>query len=110
MKRIIASLAIVLLASPVWAGELDGEFAGIEGKGKKSGDKMLPASKGATLLSLLQTNAKETPAKGSELDAESPTQAFRTGWGGGWGRGWGGWGRGWGGWGRWLGLALLCNI
>jgi hypothetical protein len=64
----------------------------------------------------------QTPAaliaqtKGSELDGESPTQAwwcrprFGCGWGGwgGWGRcgwgGWGGWGLrncGWGGWGGW---------
>jgi hypothetical protein len=113
--RLIAGLVVALLgAVPVWAGELDGDFAGPKGQSLKAGEKIRPAPAEPT------DRGKSDLAKGSELDDESPAQAYRggggrgwggrgwggggRGWGGGYGRGWGGWGRGWGGWGRgWYG-------
>ena len=98
MIRIYGVLMVAILtAVPAWAGELDKEFISQPNKAAKAGgQKDRPA---ATQLS----DVKAATAKASELDDESPTQAYRGGWGrgsGGWGRGWGGWGRGWGGWGR----------
>jgi hypothetical protein len=114
MVRLMAGLAVALLgAAPVWAGELDGDFAGAQSKATKA-QAVAPALSSPAQ----QIDAKAGLAKGSELDDESPAQAYRGGWGGGrgwggwgrggwggWGRGgWGGWGRGWGGWGRgWYG-------
>jgi len=97
MGRFIAGLATLLLGtSPVWAGELDRDCTGPKGKAINPGDKVLSPSKATGLQTLLPSNGKDALGKGSELDEESPTQAYRVG---GWGRGWGGWGRGWGGWG-----------
>jgi hypothetical protein len=80
MKRALASLIVALLMSaPLVAGELDQEI--------KS-----PAKPEA-----LAVKAPSTPV--SELDAESPTQAWgRYRWGA-WGCGYRGWG--WGGYGGW---------
>src|SRR5216683_4373848 len=111
MVRIMMALAVALLAvAPVAADELDKEFGAIAGKTPqavlKSGG---PQTNSASTPSLKdQSDAKTAWMKGSELDDESPTQAYRAGWGGGRGRGWGGWGRGWsggwgGGWGGWWG-------
>src|SRR5438874_6092372 len=116
MVRLMAGLVVALLgAAPVWAGELDGDFVGVPGMAPKVQEKAIAAP----LSSLAQQmDAKAALAKSSELDEESPAQAYRRGgwggggwgrggggWGRGWGRGWGGWGRGWGGgWGRgWYG-------
>src|SRR5437868_309348 len=99
MVRLMAGLAVALLsAASVRAGELDGDFSGAQGKAPKVQAKTISPA----LASLAQnTDANSALAKGSELDDESPAQAYRSGWGrGGWGRGWGGGGRGWGGWGR----------
>jgi hypothetical protein len=88
----LIALAVVWgLATPVWAGELDREF--------KAGDVKAPAtaprSSPKTVIELVS---------GSELDQESPTQAWRRGgWGGhygGWGGHYGGWGGRYGGWGH----------
>jgi hypothetical protein len=95
MRTHIFVLAVVWgLAATASAGELDREFKGGDVKAK------------ATAPESATKSAIERVA-GTELDKESPTQAWRRGgwgWGGGWGRGWGwggGWGRGWGvGWGR----------
>src|SRR5215212_1961701 len=66
-----AALALATLGS---AGGLDREFKAGDAKGAVSTPKAVPepASKVST---------------GTELDDESPTQAHRRGWGGGWG-GW----------------------
>jgi hypothetical protein len=90
--HLIALAAVWGLATPVWAGELDREF--------KAGDVKAPATaprpSAGSAIELVS---------GTELDEESPTQAWRRGgWGGhygGWGHGWGGhyhggWGHGWG--------------
>jgi hypothetical protein len=105
MLRINSVLTIAILsAAPAWAGELDQEFVSQPSKAAKARAEkgLLPATTTAK-AQLSQEQAKVALAKGSELDDESPAQAYRGGWGrggGGWGRGWGGWGRGWGGWGR----------
>jgi len=136
MHRTIGYFAAFLLAaSPLWAGELDSDF-----RVKQAGPKATVASPAtATSDQAITTPSAETTAlvaKGSELDAERPEQAWRhfggwgrgwggfrgIGWGGyrgfGWGRGWGGgigfvrpvswgWGGGWGGWGGYgLGYGL----
>ena len=100
MVRLMVGLAVGLLgAASVQAGELDGDFPGAQGKAPKA--QVIAISTALTALAQ-KTDAKSALAKGSELDDESPAQAYRGGWGrgwGGWGRGSGGWGRGWGGWG-----------
>ena len=90
MRTHLITLAAVLgLATPLWAGELDREFKG-------SDTKVPPAAPQAP-----STSAGEL-ASGTELDDESPTQAHRRwGWGVGYGRGWGGWGYGGWGYGGW---------
>lgn len=92
MRAMICCLALVAFAPAVRAGELDRD--GVKAK------PALVAAAGATA---------KAPA-GSEMDKESPQDAYR--WHGGWGGwgyrgyghwgGWGGWGyRGYGGWGGW---------
>jgi hypothetical protein len=98
--HLVAVAAALSLGTPIFAGELDREFK------QSRGEVLETASKAAT------GPASEKLARpqlaGSELDEESPTQAwhYRRGWGygGGWGygRGWGGYSVGWGygrGWG-----------
>ena len=98
--QIFALVAALGLATVGSAGELDREFKGGDANGSTATPKALP-------------EPASTASTGTELDDESPTQAHRRGWGGGWGgwgwggRGWGwggggwgwggGWGRGWGG-------------
>jgi hypothetical protein len=113
MVRIMMALGIALLAvRPVAADELDKEFGDVGSKTRLAAPKSTLASadpSGAVPSLKEQSDAKASMKKGSELDDESPAQAYRGGWGGGWGRRWGGWGRGWygggrgwgwGGWGR----------
>src|SRR5438128_4370423 len=101
MLRLFTGLAAVaLMAGPALAGELDGEFAG-----KKNGSPVVTAKtpSPSTNAALAKEQSAADKAKASELDQESPTQAYRRGgWGGGWRGGWGGgwrggWGGGWGG-------------
>src|SRR5262249_30177902 len=97
MARYIACLAMALLVeAPLYAGELDAEFA----------TKASPApavQKGAVVAAQPAAVPGATAAvpKASELDSEAPADAVRGGWHGGWHGGWGrGWGGGWrGGWG-----------
>jgi hypothetical protein len=115
MVRHLATLTIALVVTmPLWAGELDREFAGAAPKARVAAVTSPSSLNGPSLsqASQQQLQAPVALAKGSELDRESPTQASRggRGWGGGhggwgghgWGGGHGGWGgRGWGGgWGR----------
>ena len=92
-------------AVTLWAARLDKDFAG------KQGPFRSRCMSRHTLSSGRHTSRGRT-----ELDRETPAQAWRfrgwggRGWGGwgrgGWGRGWGWGGRGWGGWGwghRWGG-------
>jgi hypothetical protein len=93
-RTLLSTLALFGFGAVASAGELDKEAA-------KS--NAAPAAVAATT-----TNS---PAVGTELDKESPQDAYHHhgGWGGGWGhRGWGGgwggygyrgWGGGWGGYG-----------
>jgi hypothetical protein len=104
-KHIFALVAALGLATVSSAGELDREFKGGDAKGSVTTPKALPetASKVST---------------GTELDDESPTQAWRRyggygGWGrgyGGWGHGYGGWGRGYGGWGHGRGWGVSIGV
>jgi len=82
---LLPALAAALgLAIPAFAGELDREFKGSDVKVR--GTATAPA-----------TEVASTRVSGTELDDESPTQAWRRhGWGGGWGHGYRGWGGGWG--------------
>lgn len=108
MLRSIGCLAVLLLAGiPLRAGELDTEF------------RSAPASTPAATLEATQPADNAPPpllardrAEGreawnaSEMDAESPSQAWGRcgfGWGGGFGRGFG---FGFGGFGRGFGLGL----
>ncbi|HEX3150008.1 MAG TPA: hypothetical protein VHR66_18165 [Gemmataceae bacterium] len=86
--HLIAAVAVICLAMPVSAGELDREF------------------KGADVKALTTTaGSKDKSVASTELDKESPVQAWRRGgWGGfhggwGWGGGYRGWGGYHGGWG-----------
>jgi hypothetical protein len=91
IRQVIGVAALLLVAGPLMAGELDREFAGKVDKPTVT----VPEA------------VAQAAAKAGELDDESPTQARRRGYGwggwgyGGWGRGWGGWG--YGGWGRGFG-------
>src|SRR4051794_25936518 len=90
--HLIALAAVWGLVTPVGAGELDREFKG--GDAKASATAPSPKSVIAVV-------------SGTELDKDSPTQAWRRGgWGGhygGWGGHYGGWGHhgGWGHYGGW---------
>ena len=87
MKAHLIALVVACgLAVPAVAGELDREYQGSDAKATAAKTSPVAASKLATA---------------TELDKESPTQAWRRGgWGGGFRGGWGhGWGRGWG-WGH----------
>jgi hypothetical protein len=81
----IALAAVLGLATLTWAGELDREFKGADGRAPAA----TPAPTGSVTAGLART----------ELDDESPTQAGR--YHGGWGWGHHGWGHyhGWG-WGH----------
>src|SRR6266852_3046238 len=94
MVRLMAGLAVALLGTaPVWAGELDGDFVGAPAKAHKVQEKAIAAP----LPSLAQqTDAKAAVATSSELEEESPAQAYRRGGGGGGGGGGRGGGGGWG--------------
>lgn len=82
-------LAIVLFAgSQAYCGELDNEFPG----------KSAPVNKAVATPAHTQMTSLAPVKAGTEMDRETPSQAWGRGWGGGY-RGWGGWGRGWGGWG-----------
>jgi hypothetical protein len=77
-KLVVCGCAAALaLGGPLRAGELDREQS--------------PARPAAPLAKAYKAEAQTTPAA-SELDRESPGQAwrFRCGWGGGWGPWWGG--------------------
>jgi hypothetical protein len=107
MLRLITGLAALLMAGPALAGELDREYSGKKtGSPAVSGKSSSPSNNAA----LAQRQSGTENARASELDEESPTQAYRRGgWGGGWRGGWGGgwrggyWGgyRGWGGYYGW---------
>src|SRR2546421_11246583 len=115
MLRFLTGLAaMALTAGSALAGELDGEFAGKKVSSPIVAGKTTSSAAGA--VSAKQQSATDK-AGTSELDQESPTQAYRRGgwgggwrggWGGGWRGGWGGYYRGWGGyyggrrpWGYW---------
>ena len=129
MVRYISCLAVALLAGTVVrAGELDADF----GPAASAAPALIrkastPANPMGAVLLATTRDGKLDGVKASELDAETPAQAARSGFGrggfggfgrggfgrgfggfgrgfGGFGRGWGGWGRGWGwGWGGWPG-------
>ena len=71
----IALAAVLGLATLTWAGELDREFKGADGRAPAA----TPAPTGSVTAGLART----------ELDDESPTQAGR--YHGGWGWGYAGW-------------------
>jgi hypothetical protein len=77
----IALAAALGLAIPAFAGELDREFKGSDVKVRAT-------------ATAPPTDLASTRVSGTELDEESPTQAWRRG---GWGGHYGGWGHGWGG-------------
>jgi hypothetical protein len=98
--------ALLLVAAPLRAGELDSEF-GPRGTAPRD-EPTASATRVASTATPNVDRAAPTLAAGrSELDTEKPAQAWHH-WGGwGWGHrgfGWGGWG-GWG-WGRGFGLGL----
>jgi hypothetical protein len=90
--HLIAIAAVICLAVPLSAGELDREFKGGDVKALATVARPSTAPSDKTIAS-------------TELDKESPTQAWRRGgWGGyhggwGWGGGYRGWGGYHGGWG-----------
>jgi hypothetical protein len=107
MTRFLSCLAVSLLAaSSLRAGELDAEFASQTSTPAVHSPSPGPVDFTPPQLSTPDLTRATT---GRELDAETPTQAWRHfGWGGGWGLhrgfGWGGFGGGWGrgfGWGGW---------
>src|SRR5437016_5385025 len=102
--RITGVALVLFVATPIRAGELDNEFAGAAlQKPALVGKRADNLSKTSAVISQANTGslANSTVAKGSELDAESPTQAGRGGGGrgfaGGGARGFSGGGRGFGG-------------
>src|SRR5262245_34581694 len=99
LRLMIGLAAALLLTAAVGAGEMDGEFAGKQAATASTTDTNASSSRHARLLG---PGGIEQPLA-SELDQESPTQAYR-GWRGGWGGGyrWGGY-RGYYGGYRWGG-------
>ena len=117
MIRHVACLALVLLAGiPLRAGELDTEFGGQTPPvpAVAPATSKTATSESAPLLAASR-DVKTGDVKASELDEEMPSQAWRRGFGygyGGFGRGfgygYGGFGRGfgYGGFGRGFGYRL----
>ena len=117
MTRYLWCLAIAVLAgTSLRAGELDEEFAAKSPATPTVQKRIAPVNVVTAGLSARAGKASADGWKASEMDAETPTQAWHGGWGGcgwrgcgwrgGWGGyGWGGWRGGWGGygWGGWGG-------
>ena len=101
VRHITGMAAMLLLATPTLASELDTEFAGKASGNPAAAQKAASALTAAEMPQLGSNSiAKSAPAKGTELDSESLIQAGRAPGGrggGGGGRGGGGGARGGGG-------------